>query len=152
MELLDASGMRDTLDELVVGRSMPLLGVCVGMQILMEASDEGRRPGLSWIKGHVRRFDQAAMPPPARLPHMGWNDVSPRAGAQLFSGLESEARFYFLHSYYADCAEHDHVLARSHYEIEFACAIGSKNVYGVQFHPEKSHQYGVRLLKNFAEL
>lgn len=152
VELLDASGMRETLSELVLRRSVPVLGVCVGMQILMESSDEGWRPGLSWISGRVRRFDQAAMPPPARLPHMGWNDVSPRAGAKLFAGLEDEARFYFLHSYYADCASSDDVLARSQYAIEFACAIGSKNVYGVQFHPEKSHQYGVRLLKNFAEI
>ena len=83
---------------------------------------------------------------------MGWNDVVPTSGARLFSGLEQDSRFYFLHSYYFDCASNDNVLATSEYGIAFGCAVRSNNIYGVQFHPEKSHDYGVRLLKNFAEL
>ena len=152
MELLDASGMRGAIDDLVLKRHIPVLGVCVGMQMLAGSSDEGKLSGLGWIAGRVRRFDEKTLPQPPRLPHMGWNDVVPKNGARLFAGLERDARFYFLHSYYFDCASSDNVLASSEYGIAFGCAVRSNNIYGVQFHPEKSHDYGVRLLKNFAEL
>ena len=152
MELLDASGMRATVDDLVLNQGMPVLGVCVGMQILAGSSEEGKLAGLGWIDGRVRRFDEKTLHQPARLPHMGWNDVVPKSGARLFGGLEQDSRFYFLHSYYFDCASNDNVLATSEYGIAFGCAVRSSNIYGVQFHPEKSHDYGVRLLKNFAEL
>src|SRR5947209_3447405 len=152
MELLDASGMRETIDDLVLRQGMPVLGVCVGMQILATSSEEGKLPGLGWIDGRVRRFDEKTLHQPSRLPHMGWNDVVPMSGARLFSGLEQDARFYFLHSYYFDCASNDNVLATSEYVLAFGCAVRSNHIYGVQFHPEKSHNYGVRLLKNFAEL
>jgi glutamine amidotransferase len=152
MELLDASGMRQTLEDMVLRQAVPVLGVCVGMQILAGASDEGRLSGLGWIEGRVRRFDETMLPQPPRLPHMGWNDVVPAGGARLFAGLEQDSRFYFLHSYYFDCASNDNVLATSEYGTAFGSAVRSRNIYGVQFHPEKSHDYGVRLLKNFAEL
>ncbi|HEV7877820.1 imidazole glycerol phosphate synthase subunit HisH [Bradyrhizobium sp.] len=152
MELLDASGMRETIDDLVLKQGMPVLGVCVGMQILAPSSEEGKLSGLGWIDGRVRRFDEKTLRQPPRLPHMGWNDVTPKSGARLFSGLEQDSRFYFLHSYYFDCASSENVLATSEYGIAFGCAVRSNNIYGVQFHPEKSHNYGVRLLKNFAEL
>jgi glutamine amidotransferase len=152
IELLDASGMRQRVDDLVTRDRLPVLGVCVGMQMLASSSEEGRLAGLGWIEGRVRRFEAERLPRPARLPHMGWNDVAPKAGAPLFSGLEQDARFYFLHSYYFDCASNDNVLATSEYGMAFNCAVGAGNVYGVQFHPEKSHGYGIRLLKNFAEL
>jgi imidazole glycerol-phosphate synthase subunit HisH len=152
MELLDASGMREKVDDLVLNENVPVLGVCVGMQILARSSDEGKLAGLGWIDARVRRFDEKTLPQPSRLPHMGWNDVVPKADAKLFSGLERDSRFYFLHSYYFDCVLTDNVLATSEYGIEFGCAVRSNNIYGVQFHPEKSHDYGTRLLKNFAEL
>lgn len=152
MELFDGSGMREKVDDLVLRQGVPVLGVCVGMQILARGSDEGKLSGLGWIDGRVLRFDENRLPRPARLPHMGWNDVAPKSGARLFSGLEQDARFYFLHSYYFDCASNDNVLATSEYGMSFGCAVHSNNIYGVQFHPEKSHAYGVRLLKNFAEL
>jgi imidazole glycerol-phosphate synthase subunit HisH len=152
MELLDGSGMREKLDEMVLRQAVPVLGVCVGMQILAGSSDEGQLPGLGWIEGRVRRFDETTLQQPPRLPHMGWNDVVPTGGARLFAGLEQDSRFYFLHSYYFDCASNDNVLATSEYGIAFGSAVRSKDIYGVQFHPEKSHDYGVRLLKNFAEL
>ena len=152
MESLNDSGMRDSLDDLVMNKSVPVLGVCVGMQMLACSSEEGKLPGLGWINGSVRRFDEATLRQPARLPHMGWNDVVPKSGARLFNGLEHDSRFYFLHSFYFDCASNDNVLATSEYGIEFGCAVASNNIYGVQFHPEKSHDYGGRLLKNFAEL
>lgn len=152
MELLDVSGMRQVVDDLVLRQRVPVLGVCVGMQILAGSSDEGKLVGLGWIEGRVRRFDESKLPRPARLPHMGWNDVVPKRGAHLFSGLEQDSRFYFLHSYYFDCASNDNVLATAEYGMTFGCAVRSENIYGVQFHPEKSHSYGMRLLKNFAEL
>jgi imidazole glycerol-phosphate synthase subunit HisH len=152
MELLDASGMREKVDHLVLNGKVPVLGVCVGMQILARCSEEGNATGLGWIDGRVRRFDEATLQQPSRLPHMGWNDVVPKGDAKLFSGLEQDSRFYFLHSYYFDCASNDDVLATAEYGIPFGCAVRSNNIYGVQFHPEKSHDYGVRLLKNFAEL
>jgi glutamine amidotransferase len=152
MELLDASGMRPAVDELVLKQGIPVLGVCVGMQILARSSEEGKLAGLGWIDGRVRRFDRTRLAQPPRLPHMGWNDVVPKPGANLFAGLEQDSRFYFLHSYYFECASKDNVLATSEYGVAFGSAVRFDNIYGVQFHPEKSHGYGVRLLKNFAEL
>ena len=152
MELLQASGMRETLDELVLVRKVPVLGICVGMQILADGSDEGRLPGLGWISGRVRAFKSVPQSAGLPLPHMGWNDVRPIAGVRLFDGLEADARFYFLHSYFFECAQADCSAATANYGIDFACAVRSDNVHGVQFHPEKSHQCGAQLLKNFAEL
>lgn len=152
MVLLDRSGMRPALDELVIGKQVPVLGICVGMQILGNSSDEGVLPGLGWIKGQVRKLKPAETSDKLPLPHMGWNDVQPVAKNALFDQLESEAQFYFLHSYYVECEKNEDVLARSSYGIEFSCAVNSRNIFGVQFHPEKSHHYGTRLLKNFAEL
>jgi glutamine amidotransferase len=152
MELLQRSGMRQALDDMVLGRSVPVLGICVGMQILASASDEGQLQGLGWIDGRVEKFDTTLFRHRTQLPHMGWNDVKPVTSSGLFAGLENEARFYFLHSYYFRCSDREHVLAQTEYGATFSCAVRSKNIYGVQFHPEKSHHYGARLLKNFAEL
>lgn len=150
MKLLQASGMREALDDLVLNRSIPVLGICVGMQIMAERSDEGSLAGLGWIHASVRKFPSNEYHPPLRLPHMGWNDVVPKAPSRLFSGLEIDARFYFLHSYYFDCDDSEAALAESSYGQRFVCAVHQNNVYGVQFHPEKSHQYGTRLLQNFS--
>ena len=152
MELLDASGMRGTLDEIVIEKGVPVLGVCVGMQILAESSEEGTRPGLGWIKGTVRHFRSAPQAQGLMLPHMGWNDVAPKPGAALFGGFDEAVRFYFLHSFYFDCANEEDVSARAEYGVDFACAVSRGVIHGVQFHPEKSHHFGARLLKNFAEL
>ena len=152
IELLQASGMRDTLDEMVCARSVPVLGICVGMQILAASSEEGKLPGLGWIDGDVCKFDVASLRQRTRLPHMGWNDVKPVGPSALFAGLESDARFYFLHSYYFRCAHSENVLAQAEYGTTFACAVRANLIFGVQFHPEKSHHYGTRLLQNFAEL
>lgn len=150
MELLQASGMRPALDELVRDGKVPVLGVCVGMQIMARGSDEGRLPGLGWIDGYVRAFRSAPQWPGLPLPHMGWNDVQPVEGSWLFGGLESGARFYFLHSFYFECAHSGDAAATATYGVDFSCAVSSGNVHGVQFHPEKSHHWGAQLLKNFA--
>jgi glutamine amidotransferase len=152
MERLEESGMRQAVEELALARRVPVLGVCVGMQMLGRSSDEGKLPGLGWIEGRVRHFGAEAPCGELPLPHMGWNDVRPVAGNPLFNQLESDARFYFLHSYYMDCERAEDVAAVSDYGIEFCCAVNAGNIYGVQFHPEKSHLDGTRLLKNFAAL
>lgn len=153
MELFQKSGMRGTVEEMVLDRGVPVLGICVGMQILASSGEEGQAAGLGWIKGRVRRMpvEGGTSPMAARLPHMGWNDVRPVGSSGLFAGLEQDARFYFLHSYFFDCDARDNVLAEVEHGITFACAVHSGNIYGVQFHPEKSHHFGMRLLKNFAE-
>lgn len=151
MELLAKSGMREALDELVLGKRVPVLGICVGMQILAHSSDEGQEGGLGWIDGHVKAF-KSLKQDDLLLPHMGWNDVQPVSDTKLFSQLESDARFYFLHSYYFQCERQNDVAAVSSYGTNFSCAVNAGNIYGVQFHPEKSHHFGTQLLKNFAEL
>jgi glutamine amidotransferase len=152
MQLLDQSGMRGALDDLVLKQRVPVLGICVGMQIIAGSSDEGELRGLGWIEGRVRKIDAARLGSATRLPHMGWNDVEPVQPGGLFAGLERDARFYFLHSYYFHCDREQNVLAVSDYGARFSCAVRADNVYGVQFHPEKSHGFGVQLLKNFADL
>lgn len=152
MERLEQSGMRAPLDDLVLRQRVPVLGICVGMQILAGSSEEGSLPGLGWIDGRVKKFDASTLLYGTRLPHMGWNDVTPRRDDPLFLGLETDAKFYFLHSYYFECTTSEDVLAVAEYGREFSCAVSSANVYGVQFHPEKSHHFGTQLLKNFAHL
>lgn len=151
--LLNQSGMRETLERLVINENVPLLGVCVGMQILASKSDEGKLDGLGWIPGKVQSFCSHQKEIKNRaIPHMGWNDVKPNLDHPLFLGLETQAKFYFLHSYFFEPINISHVSAISCYDGEFACAVTSGHVHGVQFHPEKSHKYGTRLLKNFWEL
>jgi glutamine amidotransferase len=152
MSRLGDSGLHRALEEAVIGRGAPVLGICVGMQILADRSEEGRLPGLGWIHGTVRRFDIPNVPGAARLPHMGWNDVQPVGHGRLFEGLDAAPRFYFLHSYYFDPQDHAVIAGSSHYHAEFTCAVSLGNIHGVQFHPEKSHGWGVSLLRNFARL
>jgi glutamine amidotransferase len=152
MTLLDQSGMRPALEDLVLKNKVPVMGICVGMQILATSSEEGNLPGLGWVPGKVCSFRSDERSASLPLPHMGWNDVQPRCASPLFTGLESDARFYFLHSYFFECDEPSHIAAAASYGLEFSCAVVAGNVYGVQFHPEKSHHFGAKLLKNFAEI
>ncbi len=151
MTLLIESGMRDCLDDLVLRQKRPVLGICVGMQLMARRSEEGVLAGLGWIDAEVKKFDETSFTQKTHLPHMGWNDVRPRKTECLFRGLETGPRFYFLHSYYFQPRQADDVLAETDYCGTFASAVRFGNVYGVQFHPEKSHHWGVQLLKNFAE-
>jgi imidazole glycerol-phosphate synthase subunit HisH len=151
MSRLDASGMRTCLDDLVLNQKRPVLGICVGMQMMARCSDEGELPGLGWIDAEVKRFDESGFQQKTHLPHMGWNDTVPVEMSALFMGLELP-RFYFLHSYYFCPNNPANILTTTDYNGSFASAARAENVYGVQFHPEKSHQWGVQLLRNFAEL
>jgi len=152
MQRLDNSGMRQEVERLVLKQGVPVLGICVGMQMLANSSEEGKLPGLGWIDGAVRKFDVSGLPHGTHLPHMGWNDVRPLDNSGLFKGMGQAARFYFLHSFYFQCARDENILAVCDYCGAFCCAVSSNNIYGVQFHPEKSHQFGTQLLRNFAEL
>ena len=153
MQKLDRSGMRQAIEKLVLQRGLPILGICVGMQMLARSSDEGILPGLGWIDGIVRKFDSSDTPyGNTYLPHMGWNDVKPLSGQTLFKDMMQDARFYFLHSYYFECQDQSAILAMTNYGSQFSSSVNHNNVYGVQFHPEKSHRFGCQLLKNFAEL
>jgi imidazole glycerol-phosphate synthase subunit HisH len=152
MQRLDASGMRPVLDQMVLHHKIPILGVCVGMQILGHSSEEGKLPGLGWIDAESKRFDFSASEHAVEVPHMGWNDVKAIKDNDLLRELHNDSRFYFLHSYYVRCKSDDCVIGLTDYGGEFACAVNHRNIYGVQFHPEKSHSWGMQLLKNFAEL
>ena len=151
MELLNGSGMREPLDVLARSDEVSILGICVGMQILADSSEEGRAPGLGWVPGRVRAFKALGIDDQI-LPHMGWNDVEPTGSTRLFEGLHTDARFYFLHSFYFECEQRDHVAAISNYGVDFSSVVNRGNIYGVQFHPEKSHHWGTQLLKNFAAI
>ncbi len=152
MTRLDASGMRATLDRLVLEEKKPVLGICVGMQMMARHSEEGSVPGLGWFDAEVRRFDESRIQGSTHLPHMGWNDVEPVDATDLFQEMGTGARFYFLHSYYFAANDPSDVLAVTAYGDRFACAVRRGNLYGAQFHPEKSHNWGIQLLKNFAGL
>jgi glutamine amidotransferase len=152
MAQLNASGMRDKLDELVLVDKIPVMGICVGMQMMGNRSDEGALEGLKWIDAAILKFDERLIQQRTKLPHMGWNDVSPIKEHPLFVGLEQDAIFYFLHSFYFQCENPLDRIAVSEYGLSFSSAVNKDNIYGIQFHPEKSHQYGEKLLHNFAKL
>lgn len=139
------------LDQLVrekVAAGTPLLGVCVGMQLLFEESDEfGATAGLGFLRGRVRRFSDDLV-----VPHVGWNRVKERQSHALFSDLQPEAFFYFVHSYYCEPLENEVVVGQTEYGVNYASVVARENICGVQFHPEKSQESGLRLLKNFARL
>lgn len=150
MSLFKSSCMFSSVSESVLKKKTPVLGICVGMQMLADSSEEGESQGLGWISGEVKKIDSTNLTHQTKLPHMGWNDVAPK-DHPLFTGLNA-GKFYFLHSYYFDAKTENDVLALVDYGDRFPCSVGKENIYGVQFHPEKSHHYGAQLLKNFANL
>lgn len=152
MQRFNDSGMKERVNHLVTIEKKPVLGICVGMQMMAKRSDEGELKGLEWIDSEVIKFDETMRSAKLPLPHMGWNDVLSTGDNPLFNNLTRDARFYFLHSYYFKCNQNENSIADADYGGRFTCAVNLENVYGVQFHPEKSHHYGITLLKNFAEL
>lgn len=150
MSRLTDSGMIDALKDRVLAQGVPVLGVCVGMQMMADGSDEGTATGLGWIPGRVERFRDEWFNDRTHLPHMGWNDIEPDGEAAIYSGIFAP-RFYFLHSYFFRPVDEGHVIARTQYGVRFASALRRGNIWATQFHPEKSHDWGVQLLRNFAE-
>ncbi len=148
MRGLRSTGLIPVLEDLVLQQKRPLLGICVGAQMLGHGSEEGTEPGLGWVNMHVRRFpDLPGLP----VPHMGWSPVRQmRAAAPVLSSLDNTARFYFVHSYYMEVENSQDVLLTSHYGFDFTAAVQVENIVGVQFHPEKSHRYGKQFLKQYA--
>ena len=149
--LFENSGMKSEVEEMVIKNHIPILGICVGMQILGNNSEEGSFKGLGWINGNIKKIqiDKTNQLP---LPHMGWNDIHIKNNSKLFFELELNSSFYFLHSFYFNCFDSSHEVAEVFYGTKMTCAIKKDNIYGVQFHPEKSHHYGAKLLKNFSKI
>lgn len=146
---INESGLREILERKVLTEKVPILGICLGMQLLTRASEEGSLQGLGWIKASTKRFPKE---PGLKVPHMGWNIVKPNHDSELINNLPNESRFYFVHSYYVDVDNQKDSILKADYSITFDAAIQNDNVYGVQFHPEKSHKFGMQLLKNFVQL
>lgn len=142
-------GFTNALADMVHGEAVPILGICVGAQLLTRGSEEGIEPGLGWIDAETRRFptiDRSGY----KIPHMGWNVAKPTCQHPLFNGFDTLPRFYFVHSFNMQCDSEESVLSLTTHGLEFASGIVKDNIVGVQFHPEKSHRFGMQLLKNFA--
>lgn len=143
------SGLAEVIERRVCGDGVPVLGICVGMQMLSEGSEEGQLSGLGWVAGHCERLTDL---PEARVPHMGWNRVTRAKSSALTDGLPEDARFYFAHSYHVVCRDVDDVLMTANHGKEIVSAVQKGNIFGVQFHPEKSHRFGMELFRQFDEI
>jgi len=152
MNLQLSSGLVKVLNKRVLEDKIPVLGVCLGMQLLGKRSEEGQLPGLGWLDAKTIRFKFQDANANLKIPHMGWNQLTVCQTHLLFAGLEEVNRFYFVHSYHVVCANPNNILSTTSYGLDFTSAIVKDNIMGVQFHPEKSHKFGMRLLKNFVEL
>jgi len=150
MKQLNESGLRDVLDDLVKNKKIPILGICLGLQIMAENSDEGIESGLGWVNGSVKKFNIENIESKPKIPHMGWNSIMIHSAPELFRGVNPEVGFYFVHSYHLEVEQADDIMTTTSYGGEFVSGIHHKNIYATQFHPEKSHSNGIRLLKNFA--
>ena len=151
MKHLNDSGLLKMLNDQVHGERKPIMGICVGMQILAEFSEEGEMPGLGWIKGKVKKIDASKLHSKPKLPHMGWNSLTKMTDESLFQGIDADFGFYFLHSYFFDADTPNDIIASVNYGVEMPCAVRNKNIVGVQFHPEKSHHNGMMIFRNFAD-
>jgi glutamine amidotransferase len=152
MKVLNSSGLKEKLDEEVLIKKKPVLGICVGMQILSDGSEEGNLQGLGWIKGQVKKFNISKVREKPFIPHMGWNNVDSKIQHDLFNNVQYELGFYFVHSYFFEATNINNILATTDYGDKFTSAVFNENIYGVQFHPEKSHSNGIQLLSNFSRL
>lgn len=151
MELLQQSGFVDCLNQKVQIEKIPILGVCVGLQVMAKSSEEGKLPGLGWFDGRVVKLDESMLLAKPRLPHMGWNSVEEVKKGRLTEGIDFDEGFYFLHSYRMMCRDPSDVLLSVTYGETIPAALQRENIWGFQFHPEKSHSNGAKVLQNFAE-
>lgn len=152
MNKISSAGILDILNSKVMEEKTPILGICLGMQLFCHASEEGHCRGLGWIDATTVRFSFTKTTPRPRIPHMGWNTLSIQNPHPVFQGMSGDMRFYFVHSYHVHGARQDMILATTHYGYDFASVIAKDNICGVQFHPEKSHKFGMTLLHNFVTL
>lgn len=152
MNKLKESNMIHSLNEAVQVKELPILGICVGMQIMGDSSEEGNESGLGWIPGVVKQFNTGLLNQKPYLPHMGWNTAIPTYNNALFEGVNLEQGFYFVHSFYFEVSDKDSILSTTDYGVLFPSSINSNNIFATQFHPEKSHKNGERLLMNFVSL
>lgn len=146
---LERLDLVNILSRKALGEKIPFLGICLGMQLLANSSEEGIRSGLGWIDGKVLKFNLDSS---FKVPHMGWNSVNLQWESQIFNNMYPDPRFYFVHSYYFDCNNKEDILTTSEYGINFVSAVKKDNILGVQFHPEKSHKFGMKLLENFSKI
>ncbi|MGE5402925.1 MAG: imidazole glycerol phosphate synthase subunit HisH, partial [Ignavibacteriales bacterium] len=149
MHLINTSGLLEVLNKKAIEEKIPVLGICLGMQLLTSGSEEGLLPGLNWIEAETRKFNKDDK---LKIPHMGWNFTHTLNTSKLTQNFTEEFRFYFVHSYYVTVKDENYSILKTKYGIEFDSAIQKDNIYGVQFHPEKSHKFGMTLLNNFARI
>lgn len=151
MKNLNNLNLIPILEEMVIKKKTPILGICLGMQLLTNYSEEGKFPGLGWISGQTFKFN-STNDQNLKVPHMGWNYLKIKNQNNIFLNLYANSKFYFAHSYFVTCEYEKNVLATSNYGSEFHSVIIKDNIIGAQFHPEKSHKYGMTFLKNFMEI
>jgi glutamine amidotransferase len=149
MKMLNDTGYVEAINQKVLTEKISILGICLGMQLMTKRSDEGSLNGLGWFDAETVKFDLDTTI--FKVPHMGWNEVKVEKPNKLFEDMYDEPRFYFVHSYHIKCNKNEDVLLTTKYGYDFVCGIRKDNIYGAQFHPEKSHKYGMKLLKNFAD-
>lgn len=149
MQRFNASGLRPAVEKKVFEEKIPVLGICVGLQMLMESSEEGQEKGLAWLPGKTVRFQPARMEASLKIPHMGWQEVHCGRSSRIWNNLEG-SRFYFAHSFYVEPAVESDILLTATYGYRYTVGVERGNILGVQFHPEKSHRFGMQLLQNFA--
>lgn len=154
MENLDSKGLIKILNQKVIQEKTPILGICLGMQLMTEGSDEGKLPGLGWIEGSAKKFSSQSNGEKIRIPHMGWNILQPSNGSEntIFKSDFEELRFYFVHSYYVNIKNQEENAGLTEYGQKFVSAFKKDNIIGMQFHPEKSHKFGMSILKNFIDI
>jgi glutamine amidotransferase len=151
MKQLRQSSFFEILNQRVLEDKIPVLGICLGAQLLSQGSEEGTEPGLGWINAYTRKFDPARMPEALKVPHMGWGDVAIQKESKLFAAMPPDPRFYFVHTYHLVCEDPANELLSCTYGYTFTAGVEKGNILGVQFHPEKSHKYGLQLLTNFVK-
>ena len=147
MKNLENLGMIEVLNQKVLVEKTPILGICLGMQLMTKSSEEGTSAGLGWLDAKTKKFVSDTL----KIPHMGWNIIKHQKESKLFDECKSEKRFYFVHSYCVSCNNQEDILANTNYTQDFVSSFEKENIVGVQFHPEKSHKFGMQLLKNFVE-
>ena len=152
MEKLEQSGIVPMLNHRVLEEKIPILGICLGVQLFTQRSDEGVRPGLGWIDAETIAFDRSRLKQTDRVPHMGWSTLDVTRPSRIFMPLDAAARFYFVHSYHLRCRQREDVIGQVSHGYPIDVAIEHGNIFGVQFHPEKSHRFGMEVLRNFTNL